>query len=501
MFQRGSVWLAGLLFLGFFLTDAGAADLYQQWLQRSQDLQLGYFQSTILSGRQVVLQQQLDSNGQHASHLVGGVARGLVIDPQGNMIVSGYARNHGSDKVHLLKCTPDGRVIWDRTQTLGPAGRAMDVASNAQGDVYVAGYTVSRPSNYQLLKFNAQGALQWQRLHSEGGQDQAQAVTVDPGGNVIITGSSAKSGTDVLTLKYGPQGNLIWKQRFNGGDADWAWGVSSGPNGEIYVVGSTMYAGQRDVLLLKYNAAGQLLWKRRLDFGAQEVATAVAAHPDGSVAVVGYSERSAGSDMLILMLNEQGQSLWTQRESASAKDRAFGVAWTPSDDIVVTGSTMEHRVETTYTLRITASGERLWARTEPGAHDARGYDVQADKADNIYVVSSDGTGYRTIQYRNGFVPSGVFQTQAHQFQDTVRFKTLGVEAQLNGQTVVAVVESSTDAFRSVAGSVRLTLQPGQTHYSLRALKPGKFVRVRFELATRSSMSSPALNGLSIMASK
>lgn len=503
MYKRGSVWLiltvCMLLLLGQAFPNLAASG--QQWTYDvSDEWAQGVLQGTAFSDGQIQLENKLELGWQLRQPLRNGQARGLILDPNGNLVIAGHIRPGDLDRIHLLKCTPSGQVIWERVPAPSGRGRAMGVARDVQGNLWEAGFLWNGAQyDYQLAKFDGAGNVLWQRRYASGGDDQAQAIAIDPNGYAIVTGNSSLRGADVRTLKLDAEGRMVWEQRYDGGDGDWAWGVATSIHQEVYVVGSSVVRGQKEGLLIKYNSSGQLLWQQRLNLGGVNVATAVAVSSSGRVAVTGYVERGGNSDMLVLVLDPEGKLLWSHIEDLSPIDRGLGIVWTPQGQLLITGSAQLNGVEATHTLKFDLEGQRLWVRAEPGSQPGRGYAVAADGAGNIYVVGADDTGYATYHYRDGFVPSGSFQTHDHQFAPQTIFTSIVVTAQLYDQELIVIVESSHDRFRTLAGQVRIVMQPGQALYSLRGLTPAAFVRVKFVFTSRSPLQSPTLRAFTILA--
>jgi len=504
MVRRGSVWLMALLCVGILIgiEFPFAASETQQWTRGlSSDWQRGMFDRMAVQNGQLVLKQDVQIGWERQIPQLHGPARGSSLDTQGNLIVTGYTLRNNADHFHTLKYDPNGRVLWQRILPSGSSSRSMDAASDAQGNVYVAGYVRLGQYNYQVVKYDPNGNVLWQRILSSGNDDQAQAIAVDAQGNVVVTGNANGKNSDVFTAQYTSSGTLLWQRRFDGGSGDWGWGLALDGQGNAYVAGSSVVSGHKDMLLLKYDPTGRLLWQRTFDNGGEEVATAIALNPEGQLGLAGFSAGSNNTDMLIVVADEDGKVLWSRQENMSAQDRAFGVNWNAKGDLLVTGSVLKNGIEGLQTLKFDARGQRLWQHGEASALPSRGYTVETDKAGHVYVSGFLGTGYRTVQYRDGFVPRGTYQTEIHRYSAPMNFKTLSVETRLNGQTLIATVESSEDGFLTVTDSVRWVLRSQQSHYLLQDLKPGRYVRLRFEFLSNSPLLSPQLNTFTIVASR
>lgn len=134
-------------------------------------------------------------------------AYGIALDSQGWLYVTG---TDGADIATVKHSAADGSEQWVNTQS-GPGGgfdAGMDVAVDAQGNVYVTGYVYSSSTTFDLatIKYTPSGARAWLETYDGGasGWDKAYAVAVDSRGNAYVTGESGGTGTnqDGATVKY-----------------------------------------------------------------------------------------------------------------------------------------------------------------------------------------------------------------------------------------------------------------------------------------------------------
>ena len=155
-----------------------------------------------------------------------------------------------------------------------------DVVADADGNVYIAGYTTNSPDrkvvhgggyDYFLTKFDSQGVYQWSRLTGVGhpGDQTAYGVDVDSAGSIYIVGHSdeALHGVEAenspFIIKYDSAGGLLWvdviETTYPGVAKD--IGIDSSDN--IYVVGDAdLLLGQKnDGYIAKYLPDGFRQWQ------------------------------------------------------------------------------------------------------------------------------------------------------------------------------------------------------------------------------------------------
>jgi hypothetical protein len=188
------------------------------------------------------------------------------------------------------------------------------VATDVDGNVYIAGYTdgsLGRPNlgDYDawLAKYSAHGALRWNRQLGTAKGDITFGVATDGDGNVYIAGSTSGSLAgpnqgvhDAWVAKYSTNGALGWKRQLGTAVLDGASGVATDGAGNVYIGGHTFGSlggpqrGNSDAWVAKYSATGDLLWNRQIGSAAADLVLGVATDGVGSVYIAGYTDGSLG---------------------------------------------------------------------------------------------------------------------------------------------------------------------------------------------------------------
>ena len=221
---------------------------------------------------------------------------GVAVDGNANVYAAGSQSGAGTydygDEVQaagasestnavLVKYNTNGEAQWARTLTDGP-GRAefMDVAVDASGNVYAAGYQYgdgtydygdgvkaagsSEWDNPVLVKYNASGVAQWARTLTEGYLGATfDGVAIDGSGNVYAAGAqllddiygygdgvqatgSAEWDNPVL-VKYNANGVAQWARTLNAGSGMARfWGVAADGSANVYAAGYQWDVGTYD---------------------------------------------------------------------------------------------------------------------------------------------------------------------------------------------------------------------------------------------------------------
>ncbi len=146
---------------------------------------------------------------------------------------------------------------------------AYGVATDASGNVYVAGRTSSSgwvsggwdtslggSNDGFVVSLTPSGAHRWSSYLGGSDSDYARAVATDGGGNVYVAGYTDSDGWvsrgwdtlhggwyDGFVAKLSPSGSHLWSSYLGGSDNDYARAVATDGGGNVYVAGDTCSNG------------------------------------------------------------------------------------------------------------------------------------------------------------------------------------------------------------------------------------------------------------------
>jgi hypothetical protein len=247
-------------------------------------------------------------------------ARGVATDGDGNIYIAGGATgsgsHQGSDDAFLAKYSAAGALRWKRQLGTASYDYTLGVATDGDGNVYIAGGTGGSVGGHNegnndawVAKYSAAGALRWKQQLGTSEAEAAEGVATDGEGNVYIAGATwgslggpQQGNGDAWVAKYSAAGALRWKRQLgtSGEGEDDAAGVATDGDGNIYIAGYTFgslggpFEGVRDAWVAKYSATGALRWKRQLGTAADDIAWGVATGGDSNVYIAGSTEGSLG---------------------------------------------------------------------------------------------------------------------------------------------------------------------------------------------------------------
>jgi hypothetical protein len=277
-----------------------------------------------------------NSNGirQWATYYGGNYndyATACMTDASGNIFMAGYTATNGGtaiatpgsqQAVHggavsdydafLVKFDANGNRLWGTYYGAAATEYGNACATDALGNVYLAGFTQSTPaggsevatigahqvnlggfSDAFLVKFNPSGVRLWGTYYGGAGDDVGNACISDAAGNVYLAGYTQSSTGNIIAtngshqsafggdidaffVKFNPAGVRQWGSYYGGSGIDIGASCAVDNAGYLYFSGETKSSGAGliatangfqlnasggfDAFLVQFNAAGQRLW-------------------------------------------------------------------------------------------------------------------------------------------------------------------------------------------------------------------------------------------------
>lgn len=329
---------------------------------------------------------------------------------------------------------PPGGILWTRERGTVAEDKAVGVATDRNGNIFVTGVTAGSldgnafgGGNYDtvLLKFDSMGNRLWTYQSSLVAWEVGQAVTTDAAGNAYVCGST----NDLMLVKFDGQGNRLWTRTRGTLMYEYCTGAVTDGAGGVYIVGWTdggeldgfknFFRG-KDALLLKYDEQGNWLWTVQFGTPNGEVANGVAVDAMGNVFVAGFTDYIMdgrpvppgfllNGDFFLVKFDAKGNRLWTRQRGGNgySDESASRVAVDAAGNVFVAG-TMQQNFDgyvsagnsDVILVKYDNQGNYLWTRHAgtPGWDDV--YGLTTDGAGNVYLAG------RTQGSLNGGMLSG-----------------------------------------------------------------------------------------------
>ncbi len=260
-------------------------------------------------------------DGKATTDFGTGAAEGysVAIQPDGKVLVAGYSLNGNSWDFALARYNMDGALdnsfgVDGRVTTdFGIGGHfGRSVTIQPDGKILVAGYAwVGSNRDFALARYNTDGNLDNSfgvdgKVTTDLGtpDDYGYSVAIQPDGQIIVAGYT-DNGTDydfavaryitegTLDNSFGVGGKVTTD--FGAGN-DYGWSVAIQPDGKIIVAGESYNGTDVDFTLVRYTTDGSLdigfgvNGKVTTDFGTgYDNGRSVVIQPDGRIVVAGYS--------------------------------------------------------------------------------------------------------------------------------------------------------------------------------------------------------------------
>ncbi|MCU7863397.1 MAG: DUF4347 domain-containing protein, partial [Candidatus Thiodiazotropha sp. (ex Lucinoma borealis)] len=338
---------------------------------------------------------------------------GVIVQPDGKILVTGSTHNGSDDDITLTRYNVDGTLDTGFgggdgivTTNLGSVFETgLSVALQADGKVLVTGnYYNGANIDIALLRYNSDGTLDTSFGGGDGivttgigsNQDYGQSVTIQVDGKILVGGwTDNVIDSDFALLRYNSDGTL--DASFGGGDGIVTTSISSSfdagasvavqADGKI-LVGGHSTNGTYDFALMRYNADGSLDTSFDIDgivttdvgSSLADFAYSLTVQPDGKILLTGQTD----SQISLVRYNSDG-----------SLDASFG----GGDGKVTTGVGV---LDAGYSVTVQSDGKILVAGE---SHNGSDYDfvlLRYDSTGTLDTTFGGGDGIVTTPIGPGY---------------------------------------------------------------------------------------------------
>jgi hypothetical protein len=320
----------------------------------------------------------------------------VAIDGAGNTVVTGTfsgtvnfgggpLTSAGTSDVFVAKYGPDGSYVWSIHASAPSTATPQGIVVDRNGDVIVTGYfngtadfgggslTSAGSADIFVAKYSGPtGAHEWSKRFGSIDADYGRAVTVDASNNVVVTGSFADAvdfgggwlvgGRAAYVVTFSPAGTHLssWVVP---GTSTYGWAIAIDGGGNVILGGSfldSLHLGssvfyqssptRESAFIAKYTPAGVAVWGRSFDQESLDYGTrgGVAVDAGSNVLVVGTfvgtvdfgtgSLTALNQDAFIAKYSPTGVPQWARRLGSTGSDGASGIAVDASGNYAVLGT-------------------------------------------------------------------------------------------------------------------------------------------------------------------
>ncbi len=384
-------------------------------------------------------------------YLAGSMASTNNIASNGHQNVYGG----GQHDAFLVKFNSNGVRQWATYYGGIGYDFAYSCTVDLQGNIYLAGNTASTnniaSNGHQnvyggdcdafLVKFNASGVRQWGTYYGDVGYDNGSSCAVDAQGNVYLAGYTESTnniafnghqnvyggGWDAFLVKFNGNGVRQWSTYYGGNYSDWVSSCVVDTSGYVYLVGTTsstnnialnghqnVLIGVEDAFLVKFNANGVRQWAtyyggRGSSIGVTDGGNSCAVDVQGNVYLSGSTastnniafnghQNSVGGTFLV-KFNAIGVRQWATYYGglgclgiSCAVDFGGNVYWAgitdSSNNIPFNGhqNVFGGGYDDAFLVKFNANGVRQWGTYYGGGGKDWGYSCAVDAFGNVYLA-------------------------------------------------------------------------------------------------------------------
>lgn len=333
----------------------------------------------------------------------------VATDPTGNVFLAGYTSSTtgistggahqaalgGSDDAFLVKFNSAGVRQWGTYYGGTGSDIGYTLATDAAGNVYLAGTTASTTAiatagahqttnaglgDQFLVKFNAAGVRQWGTYYGGTGTEDLANVACDGAGNVFLVGQTmsltgiasigahqaTNNGDDVHLAKFNTAGVRQWATYFGGAGLETFPSVGCDPSGNAFLSGTTSSidvidlnaqhqpatAGGDDGFLAKFDPSGAALWSTYVGGEDDDVLNDVVVDAVGKVTVAGFTKSITGistfgsfkevidgtnRDAFLMTFSNDGIQRWGTYFGGEDDDENYAIAVDLAGDLYAAG--------------------------------------------------------------------------------------------------------------------------------------------------------------------
>ena len=398
----------------------------------------------------------------------------MTTDASGNLIACGWSDDpnewvsggydlvgNGKRDGFVIKVSPAGQHLWSTFMGGTDDDEARGVATDASGNVYVCGKTLSTgwvtsdldnvyhgSGDAWAARLSASGAHVWSRYLGGTGADVADGISWY-GNKVYVCGTTASAawvkgdvgyhaGDDAFVTRLDETTNARdWLKYIGGDDSDEAFSIKAYASGVVFcgstqstgwVSGGydTVIGGSRDGYAAKMTTAGAMTWSTYLGGSSNDEALGITVDSLGYIVVCGMTMSTGwisggefmvggGNSGFLIRLLASGARSWSSYVPGTAT--LNGVAVNSARDIFAVGGSLPitDPVMDAVLVKFASTGSQVWKTTAGGNSFDYARRVALDNSSNVFIggVTKSGNwlpgGYDqtinlgTTSYYDGFI--------------------------------------------------------------------------------------------------
>jgi hypothetical protein len=235
-------------------------------------------------------------------------------------------RNRFTPDIWLTQLDKENRLLWQKTYGGGGTDILKTMIRLKDGNILLAGSSTSDKGfeksqnnrglfDYWLLKISPSGKVIWDKTLGGTRNDILVTVLELENGEILVGGDSFSSATgdktspnlgesDIWICKLSPAGDILWQRSWGGAHIEQLAAIEKNDNG-AFILLATTYSdssaflvdssyGGADLWLAEFSANGEFLGQKRIGGAKNDIAAGLLAGPSGDIFVLAASNSDSG---------------------------------------------------------------------------------------------------------------------------------------------------------------------------------------------------------------
>lgn len=307
-------------------------------------------------------------------------AQFIEMAADGNYFVAGYTSSNnddveyhiGSDDCWILKMTPAGQILWQKTMGGSESEVISDFKATADGGCIFAVSTYSKnvdlegiaPDDYPIwvVKLDADSETEWQRFFESSYANDA-VINQMPDGGFLLAGQVFynSDGTAARLTRLDPQGVTLWEKDIHTHDYHSCEDLVPTPDGGYLMAGqvsdnSTFGLLSGEWWIAKLNSNFEITWENLVSGNSSDVAQKILISPDGGYLVAGVSSSTSGffqgsnggQDIWLIKYDGNGNVVWKNNFGGSNTEYFADIEYTGNGNILLLAGTRSANGDISY---------------------------------------------------------------------------------------------------------------------------------------------------------
>ncbi len=236
-----------------------------------------------------------------------------------SVVIAGYSDNGNNLDMLFIKYALTGELLWSR-RYIGNANnedRASSIVIDKNGDIVVTGFTTNDAGNKDIFLgkyYKDTGVPVWEKIYDGSYDEETYAITLDANSDIYLTGYrwTVETHTQQITMKFSSNtGDISWLTGYSLPEDVTTVGtdIAIESDGDLYTTGYLVRGTNYNILTIKFHKdTGNIIWSSEFNGNADknERPVKVFVGNDGKIIVTGWTESDTSVQHYVFLKYEPG---------------------------------------------------------------------------------------------------------------------------------------------------------------------------------------------------